>query len=120
MHENKRTIRHTFNTLNGLGVEGIIFDYGATLDTNGNHWGQVIWHAYQKGSVHVSEADYRAAYVHVERTLATNRIIMPDFTFDAVLSTKLQMQLAYLRDVKALDVPQLELDIMQDLSLIHI
>ena len=96
MHENKRTIRHTFNTLNGLGVEGIIFDYGATLDTNGNHWGQVIWHAYQKGSVHVSEAD---------------------FTFDAVLSTKLQMQLAYLRDVKALDVPQLELDIMQDILL---
>ena len=38
MHENKRTTRHTFNTLNGLGVEGIIFDYGATLDTNGNHW----------------------------------------------------------------------------------
>ena len=117
MHDNKRTTRYTFNTLNGLGVEGIIFDYGATLDTNGNHWGQVIWHAYQKGSVPVSEADYRAAYVHVERTLTTNRIIMPDFTFDAVLSTKLQMQLAYLRDVKALDVPQLELDIMHDILL---
>ena len=117
MHENKRTTRHTFNTLNGLGVEGIIFDYGATLDTNGNHCGQVIWHAYQKGSASVSEANYRAAYVHVERTLATCRIIMPDFTFDRVLSTKLQMQLAYLRDVKALDVPQLELDIMHDILL---
>ena len=42
---------------------------------------------------------------------------MPDFTFDAVLSTKLQMQLAYLRDVKALDVPQLELDIIHDILL---
>ena len=42
---------------------------------------------------------------------------MPDFTFDAVLSTKLQMQLAYLRDVKTLDVPQLELDIMHDILL---
>ena len=45
---------------------------------------------------------------------------MPDFTFDAVLSTKLQMQLAYLRDNKVLDVPQLELDIMHDVMLTYL
>ena len=120
MHENMITKEYSFNKLNALGIEGIIFDYGATLDTNGNHWGQVIWHAYQFADVPVSESDYRAAYVHVERMLATNKIIMPDFTFDTVLSTKLQMQLAYLRDNKVLDVPQLELDIMHDVMLTYL
>ena len=72
MHENMTTTKYAFNKLNALGIEGIIFDYGATLDTNGNHWGQVIWHAYQFADVPVSENDYRAAYVHVERMLATN------------------------------------------------
>ncbi|MFC2493522.1 MAG: HAD family hydrolase, partial [Prevotella sp.] len=47
MHENMTTTKYAFNKLNALGIEGIIFDYGATLDTNGDHWGQVIWHAYQ-------------------------------------------------------------------------
>lgn len=120
MHENMITKEYSFNKLSALDIEGIIFDYGATLDTCGNHWGQVIWHAYQFADVPVSESDYRTAYVHVERTLATNKIIMPDFTFDAVLSTKLQMQLAYLRDNKVLDVPQLELDIMHDVMLTYL
>ena len=120
MHENMITKEYSFNKLSALGIEGIIFDYGATLDTCGNHWGQVIWHAYQFADVPVSENDYRAAYVHVERTLAINKIIMPDFTFDAVLSTKLQMQLAYLRDNKVLDVLQLELDIMHDVMLTYL
>ncbi len=120
MHENMITKEYSFNKLSTLGIEGIIFDYGATLDTSGNHWGQVIWHAYQFADVPVSENDYRAAYVHVERTLATNKIIMSDFTFDTVLSTKLQMQLAYLRDNEVLDVPQLELDIMHDVMLTYL
>ena len=120
MHENMITKEYSFNKLSALGIEGIIFDYGATLDTSGNHWGQVIWHAYQFADVPVSESDYRDAYVHVERTLATNKIIMPDFTFDTVLSTKLQMQLVYLRDNKELDVPQLELDIMHDVMLTYL
>ena len=27
--------------LDQLDIEGIIFDYGGTLDTNGHHWGKV-------------------------------------------------------------------------------
>lgn len=120
MQNNIHTTPHTFSKLNALGIAGIIFDYGGTLDTNGNHWGQVIWHAYQRADIPVSEADYRSAYVHVERTLATHRIIMPQFTFADVLSTKLKMQLAYLRDEKGLNVPQLELDMMHDILLTFI
>ena len=110
-----QTTKYSFNTLDQLGIEGIIFDYGGTLDTNGHHWGKVIWHAYQNNNIPISEADFRAAYVHVERALATNKIIMPDFLFCNVLNTKLKMQLAYLRDNKVLDFPQLEIDVMHHL-----
>ena len=37
-------------------TKGYIFDYGGTLDTGGNHWGKVIWHAYQYLGVPVGEA----------------------------------------------------------------
>ena len=37
MHENMITKEYSFNKLSALGIEGIIFDYGATLDTSGNH-----------------------------------------------------------------------------------
>ena len=47
-------------------VKGYIFDYGGTLDTGGNHWGKVIWHAYERVGVPVDEALFREAYVHGE------------------------------------------------------
>ena len=67
-------------------LKGYIFDYGGTLDTGGQHWGKVIWHAYEHLQVPVSETDFRDAYVHAERTLGKNPIIQPDFTFYKNLS----------------------------------
>ena len=78
---------------------GYIFDYGGTLDTGGQHWGQVLWHAYERHRVPVSEAQFREAYVHAERTLGRNPIIRPDFTFRQTLETKLLLQLEYFRGV---------------------
>ena len=66
-------------------VKGYIFDYGGTLDTGGNHWGKVIWHAYERVGVPVDDALFREAYVHGERTLGRNPIIQPDFTFRQTL-----------------------------------
>ena len=77
-------------------IKGYIFDYGGTLDTGGQHWGKVIWHAYEHLQVPVSEADFRDAYVHAERTLGKNPIIKPDFTFYKTLETKISLQLEYL------------------------
>ena len=77
-------------------TKGYIFDYGGTLDTGGQHWGKVIWHAYERHGVGVSEAAYREAYVYGERTLAKNPIVKPDFTFRDTLSAKLKLQLDYL------------------------
>ena len=77
-------------------IKGYIFDYGGTLDTGGQHWGKVIWHAYQRQQVPVSEDRFREAYVHAERTLGKNPIIQPDFTFRRTLEEKIRIELDFL------------------------
>lgn len=84
-------------------TKGLIFDYGGTLDTGGCHWGMVLWHAYERNGVPVSEELFRNAYVYGERTLATNRIIMPNSTFRDTLSEKIRLQLEWLEDNGALN-----------------
>ena len=77
-------------------IKGYIFDYGGTLDTGGQHWGKVLWHAYQRQQVPVTETLFREAYVHAERTLGKNPIIQPDFTFRRTLEEKVRIEMAYL------------------------
>ncbi len=84
-------------------TKGLIFDYGGTLDTGGCHWGMVLWHAYERNKVPVSEELFRNAYVYGERTLATNRIIMPGSTFRDTLSEKIRLQLEWLESNGGLD-----------------
>ena len=79
-------------------IKGYIFDYGGTLDTGGQHWGKVIWHAYERQQVPVTEEAFREAYVHAERTLGKNPIIQPDFTFYKTIETKIRIQLEYLQE----------------------
>lgn len=80
-------------------IKGFIFDYGGTLDTGGQHWGKVIWHAYQRQCVPVSEPVFRDAYVHAERTLGKNPIIQSDFTFRRTLEEKIRIEMEYIREV---------------------
>ena len=77
-------------------TRGYIFDYGGTLDTGGCHWGKMLWYAYQHVGVPVSEAQFRDAYVHAERTLGRTPIIRPDYTFRQTLEEKLRLQLEFL------------------------
>ena len=56
-------------------TEGWLFDYGGTLDTGGQHWGKVLWHAYERHKMSVTEQQFREAYVHAERTLGKNPVI---------------------------------------------
>lgn len=79
-----------------MDIKGIIFDFGGTLDTRGDHWSEVLWRGYQHFDLPVLKDDFRAAYVHGERTLATHPIVQPDFHFIDVLNAKLQVELAYL------------------------
>lgn len=90
-------------------VKGYIFDYGGTIDTAGVHWGRVIWRAFRKHGVAVSEDEFREAYVHGERTLGTNRIIRPDYTFYNTLDTKLNIELDYLAGSGCLDISESDL-----------
>lgn len=78
-------------------IKGIIFDYGGTIDTNGTHWGEFIWEQYQKAGVATSNARYRDAYVHGERTLAKSPIIEPSDTFRTLLTKKIALQTEWLR-----------------------
>jgi putative hydrolase of the HAD superfamily len=80
-------------------IRGYIFDYGGTLDTGGQHWGKVLWHAYERQQVPVTEAQFREAYVHAERTLGKNPIIQPDFTFRRTLEEKVRLQMDCFRGV---------------------
>jgi len=82
------------------GIKGIIFDYGGTLDTGGCHWGKMIWYAYERNNVPVSEAEFRDAYVYAERELGKNPIIQPDYTFKKTLDTKLRIELEALSSEK--------------------
>ena len=82
--------------LNLNSVKGLIFDYGATIDSNGKHWAEVIWDAYVEVGVPVSKSEFRDAYVHGERYLALNPVVQPDFTFKEVLLAKTELQINWL------------------------
>ena len=77
-------------------IKGYIFDYGGTLDTAGCHWGKVLWRAYQRHEVPVSEEQFREAYVHAERTLGRTPIIKPHHTFRQTLSIKIRIEMEFL------------------------
>ena len=78
--------------------KGYIFDYGGTLDTGGQHWGMLLWHAFERQQVPVSESQFRDAYVYAERTLGRNKIIQPTDTFLQTLTKKVQLELTYLNN----------------------
>lgn len=78
-------------------TKGYIFDYGGTIDTAGCHWGKMLWHAYQRQNVPVTERQFREAYVYAERTLGKNPIIQTDYTFRRTLGIKLRIEFEYLQ-----------------------
>ena len=78
-------------------TKGYIFDYGGTLDTAGCHWGKMLWHAYERQSIPVTEEQFREAYVFAERTLGKNPIIQTDYTVRKTLEVKLRIEFEYLQ-----------------------
>ncbi len=80
-------------------VKGIIFDYGATIDSNGVHWAEVIWSGYQDCLVDVSKEHFRDAYVFAERAMAKNRIVLPVDDFRILMQKKIELQFTRLREL---------------------
>lgn len=85
--------------INEQSTRGYIFDYGGTLDTGGCHWGRYIQHAYERQGVPVSEEIFREAYVFAERTLGSNPIIQPSYTFRKTLDVKLRIEMEHIEEV---------------------
>lgn len=79
-------------------IKGIIFDYGGTLDTGGDHWSEVIWKAWQQAGVACDKAEFREAYVYAERELARTRHILPEHNFGDLLLIKMQLELQWLSE----------------------
>lgn len=79
-----------------MNISAYIFDYGGTLDTAGCHWGKKLWHAYERHGMPIGEEAFREAYVYGERTLGSQPIIKPNFTFRQTLSKKIRLEMEYL------------------------
>lgn len=79
-------------------IKGIIFDYGGTIDSRGDHWSEVIWKGYQHVGLALDKVDFRDAYVYAERELARVRHILPEHNFYDLLLIKMQIELQWLID----------------------
>ena len=98
-----------------LDIKGIIFDYGGTLDTRGDHWSEVLWQGYEhfgigvaadeevEPGVSIHKQAFRDAYVYGERVLAVNPIVTPDFHFEEILREKLILELNFLAGKELLE-----------------
>lgn len=80
-------------------IKGVIFDYGGTLDTGGDHWSEVIWQAWQQAGVAADKAEFRECYVYAERELAKTLHILPHHNFHDLLDIKMQIELQHLAEM---------------------
>lgn len=79
-------------------IKGVIFDYGGTIDSRGDHWSEVIWDGYREANVPVSKEDFRDCYVFAERELAKTRHILPEHNFYDLLLIKMRIEMGNLMD----------------------
>ena len=90
-------------------IKGILIDFGGTIDSDGIHWFDAFREAYALVSDIPRDVLYEA-YVHVERTLGTNPIITPDFTFRQTLQVKIFMHCEYLKSKDISSISEVDQD----------
>lgn len=89
-------------------IKGIIFDYGGTIDSRGDHWSHVIMKAYRDAGFDIPEDAFRDAYVFGERALGRERIILPMDNFLVLLTKKMRLEMKRLVELGAIDASALE------------
>ncbi len=72
------------------GIEGVIFDFGGTLDSRGDHWYHVMNRAYLQSDLSLS----REAYVYGERNIAP--LVTPTDTMFDFLVKKVALQASHM------------------------
>lgn len=75
-------------------IKGIIFDYGGTIDSHGDHWSEVIYDGYINAGLKIDKVQFRESYVYAERELARTRHILPQHNFYDLLLIKMQLELS--------------------------
>ena len=80
----------------------LLFDYGGTLDSDARHWNYVLRDGFSQAALShpaLSQLDtniWRAAYVHGERALAQQPIILPEDNFATLLHKKVTLEVEHL------------------------
>ena len=77
-------------------MKGLIFDYGATIDSGGRHWSEVLWEGYCQCSLPVTKEHFREAYIYAERYVSFNPVVQPTYNFFELMQTRIDIQLDYL------------------------
>lgn len=74
-------------------VKGIIFDYGGTLDSRGDHWSHIISDAWRAAGLDVPAEDFKKAYIRGERALAVEGTVGRTDNFFDVMRKKVRAEL---------------------------
>ena len=75
----------------------IIFDFGGTLDTNGQHWARFMWNAYRRHGVEIEWEDFLPAYIYAEKQLGREPLSGLT-TISQLVERKVRLQKEYLSD----------------------
>lgn len=77
-------------------MKAIILDYGATIDSNGKHWAEVLWDSYTQASLPVTKEQFREAYIYGERYLSMVSVITPEQNFFELMQVRIGIQMDYM------------------------
>lgn len=77
-------------------IRGILFDFGGTLDTGGDHWSHLLFEAWKSSGVDVPLALFREAYVAAEQEMAKPGLIGRHYGFKELILVKINLELQYL------------------------
>ncbi|MDE6377571.1 MAG: HAD family hydrolase [Duncaniella sp.] len=75
-----------------LPAKCLLFDYGGTLDTPGEHWSTVIARAWAQEGIELPREAFRHAYVEAERALAADGAVGTDDTFGEMMEKKIAIE----------------------------
>lgn len=89
-------------------IKGIIFDYGGTIDSRGDHWSYVIRDAWTAAGVAADTPVFRDCYVFAERELARTLHILPHHNFHDLLLIKMRIELQHLSEMGLLPPEDIE------------
>ena len=79
-----------------MDCKAILFDYGGTLDTPGEHWSNVIRSQWIAAGADIALDEFRRVYVMAEKALAVAGTVTPDDTFLTLMRKKITLENSFL------------------------